>query len=46
MNIAGIQWPVFNPYHKPTVEIYISGVTKNAKDAITQNFKTMSLVNL
>jgi len=31
MNIAGIQWPVFNPYHKPTVEIYISGCNKKCK---------------
>lgn len=28
MNIAGIQFPVFNPYQKATIEIYISGCSK------------------
>ncbi len=29
MKIANIQWPVFNPYKKPTIEIYVSGCTNN-----------------
>jgi len=32
MNIASIQWPVFNPYGKATVEIYISGCNNNCAD--------------
>jgi anaerobic ribonucleoside-triphosphate reductase activating protein len=31
MNIASIQWPVFTPYNRASVEIYISGCTKKCK---------------
>jgi len=31
MNLSSIQWPIFNPYEKATVELYISGCTRNCK---------------
>jgi anaerobic ribonucleoside-triphosphate reductase activating protein len=31
MHIAAIQWPVFSPYLKSTVEIYVSGCNRNCK---------------
>ena len=31
MNIGGEQYPVFNPYDKPTYEIHVSGCRRNCK---------------
>jgi len=31
MNIASVQWPVFNPYVDATIEIYVSGCYRNCE---------------
>ena len=31
MNLAAIQWPVFNPYREAAVEFYLSGCTRKCK---------------
>jgi anaerobic ribonucleoside-triphosphate reductase activating protein len=31
MNIASIQFPCFNPYMEPTIEIYVSGCNRKCK---------------
>lgn len=39
MNIASIKWPQFNPYNKPTVEIYVAGCYNGCKNCVLPNSK-------
>jgi organic radical activating enzyme len=39
MNIAHIQFPVFNPYNKAGIEIYVSGCTRNCSKCHNEALK-------
>jgi anaerobic ribonucleoside-triphosphate reductase activating protein len=48
MNLGGIQFPVFSPYGKPTIEIYISGCGRycnGCHNPELQNFDYGTLLN-
>jgi len=49
MNIAAVQFPVFNPYQKATVEIYVSGckaACKNCHNPDLQDFNFGKELNI
>jgi len=39
MKLAGLQFPVFNPYNQPTIEIYISGCNKTCDGCCSPELK-------
>ena len=43
MKIAAIQYPVFNPYNQPTIEIYIAGCTNNCSGCHTPELQNYNI---